>query len=156
MIILCTFFQAILVFIDYSFTNKISLFQLIIIIFIVYATTIGSSDIQRLDQFLQKKFKKTRTTFSENIYVYTKYRRKLFLIHTTTFLTIHLVWFLIDLNINKDLYNIKLLVFNEPFFTLPLFFKSNFFNIISYLWIIIYSFDLCTTLIYTTWQMRNK
>ncbi|WP_332697358.1 hypothetical protein [Halalkalibacter lacteus] len=154
-IILCTIFQALLAGINYYLTGKVSFFQVIIILFILYASTLGSSDFKRLDYYIQQKTKKYRglidtTVKKDDILAYVKYRQQLFFIHTTAIFIIHFVWFAIDFNTSNGLSGYRLFFLNE-WFQHPHqgFFNNLTFNIISYLWSIIYIFDLYIFLIYT-------
>lgn len=154
-IILCTISQAFLAGINYYFTGKVSFFQVVIILFIIYASTLGSSDFQRLDNYIQQKTKKYRKLndtvgIKNDIFAYVNYRQQLFFIHTTALFVIHFVWLAIDFNTANGLSGYSLDFFNE-WFQHPHqgFFNNPTFNIISYVWSIIYIFDLYTFLTYT-------
>lgn len=151
LIIFCNLFQGVLVGIDYYFTGKISLFQIVIILFIIYASTLGRSDFQRLDQYIQEKMaKQHRTTFKGDIYAYINNRRKRFYIHSLAFFATHFVWFFIDHQFIQELPNYvssgEILLYLVQ--VLP--------NVLSYLWSIVYLFDLSIFLIYTIWLIRNS
>ncbi len=152
-IILCTLFQALLVGIDFYFTGTISLFQVIIILFIIYASTLGSSDIQRLDQYLQHKIKKKRQIFNDDLYDYIYYKKQLFYIHTFAYISIHFIWLLIDSNLNINVTSILLFLYNQSYlYTIPNLFNNMLFNLLSYLWSIIYFFDISVVIFYSIWQ----
>lgn len=147
LIILCTLFQVVLACIDYYYTGKISLFQIIIILFVLYGTTMGNSDFKRIDQLIQRRFGKNQHTLSkediEDRSIYTSERSILIFIHTLTLIIIHCLWFLLDFFhpqqvINFSIQQIQLWfesphqgIFNEPFL-----------NVIYFIWYIIYGFDL--------------
>lgn len=51
---------ALLAFIDYQRTGEFSIYQILIIIMIVYAMTLGKTDINKLDVFIKRKVAKRR------------------------------------------------------------------------------------------------
>ncbi|WP_332631586.1 hypothetical protein [Halalkalibacter flavus] len=160
LIILCTLFQGLLAGINYYFTGKVSFFQIVIILFIIYASTLGSADFKRMDQYIQNKFEKHRKLLNtvekiDHLRPYIKFRRQLFFIHTIAFIAIHIAWFAIDINTSNSLPAYQLFYFNEwlqhPHQGL---FHSPVFNIISYMWSIVYLFDVYIFLIYTFLSYR--
>jgi hypothetical protein len=163
-IILCTLFQGLLAGVNYYFTGKVSFFQIVIILFIIYASTLGSADFKRMDQYIQNKFEKYRKLpntvgNSDNYKPYVKYRQQLFSIHTIAFFAIHSTWFAIDFNTANSLSGYQLFYFNEwlqhPHQGL---YHHPVFNIISYMWSIFYLIDLhiFLTLIFLSYrQLKN-
>ncbi|MFC0472963.1 hypothetical protein ACFFHM_21340 [Halalkalibacter kiskunsagensis] len=154
-IILCTIFQALLAGINYYFTGRVSVFQVVIILFIIYAATLGSSDFKRLDSYIQQKTKKYRQLkdaplHNDDIFSYAKYRQQLFFLHTIALIVIHLVWFALDFNTSGSLTDYRLF-FLSDWLQHPHqgFFNNPTFNIISYLWSIFYIIDLYIFLTYT-------
>jgi hypothetical protein len=162
-IILCNNFQALLAGIDYYFTGKVSFFQVVIILFIIYASTLGSSDFQRLDKYIQQKLNKYRGTLKtegeqdeiqaetqDDIRTYIKYRRQLFSIHTTAFVVLHFVWLVIDMSTTTVLSGYEVFFPNEWFHHPHQgYFHNPILNIISYVWSIVYVFDVYIFLIYS-------
>lgn len=156
LIIFCTIFQFGLVFIDYYITKHISLFQIIIILFIVYAMTLGSADIQRLDKYLLSKFTNHRSVMNEDLYSYVNYRKNLFLIHTIAIVFVHFIWLIADNSITLYLRELKVFMFTHTYLSeFPLLFNLHALNRLSFIWIIMYCFDLFIYLIYTSWQIKN-
>jgi hypothetical protein len=153
LIILCTIFQAFLAGVNYFFTGKVSFFQVVIILFIIYASTLGSSDFERIDKYLQQKFNKYRKLNSNeetpDSTTELNYRNGLFLFHTIAFSFMHLIWFCLDfLTMNYSFTHVFLF---QQWISHPHqgIFHNSAFNIISYLWSIIYIFDLCFFIIFT-------
>ncbi|WP_078552397.1 hypothetical protein [Bacillus alkalicellulosilyticus] len=152
----CNVFQALLVINNYLLTGTISLFQVIIILFILYGCTIGRSDFERLDAFLQQKYNGKRDTLNADFLSYVHYRKKLFLFHGCALLVTHLVWLMVD-----HYYFIasteKVFIFKETFFyMLPMIYHNSPLNILSYLWIIVFLFDTCIIFYYFIWQLKYK
>ncbi|GAE29788.1 hypothetical protein [Halalkalibacter hemicellulosilyticus] len=145
-ILLCTFFQAMLAGINYYYTGKVSFFQVLIILFILYGSTLGTSHFKNLDKFIQQRLSKNRhiRTSSDNDHrIDTDNYPTLFFMHTLFFIAIHWFWFSYDFYGHDQLANIS-------FQQIPMwiesphngFFSNPLFNIISYIWYIIYLFDL--------------
>ncbi|WP_227936123.1 hypothetical protein [Alkalihalobacillus deserti] len=161
LIVLCTIFQALLALVNYYFTGKVSFFQVVIIVFIIYASTLGKSDFERLDTYIQHKCKRYRK-FNEidgptdKVRTYIKDRQQLFFIHTTALFVIHFAWFMIDSKTSDR----KFFLFNE-WIQHPHqgFYNNPVFNIISYVWSIVYiidvSFFLSCILLWWIRQLRN-
>ncbi len=156
-IIIINLFQAFLVCIDYYFTGSVSFFQVFMILFIIYASTIGRSDFKRLDVLMKKRYIHLHRTQCSSLISEITYRLILFAIHTTVFFLLHIIWYRID--VTPGLPNIQLFLFHEwvnyphqGYYTNPLF------NIMSYIWKIIYVIDLCILVIYTATSFfyRNK
>ncbi|RSL34181.1 hypothetical protein D7Z54_06345 [Salibacterium salarium] len=141
-IILFTIFQGALAGIDYYITGKVSAFQVFIILFIVYTSTLGSSDFERIDLYIKQKIDKHHRTYNNDrspvqTDSYVKHKQLLFIVHTISFFGAHLFWFFIDSNaivffyVNEWLHHPHQGLFHHPFI-----------NIISYGWSIIYLIDL--------------
>lgn len=146
-ITLCTICQAFLAGVNYSFTGRVSFFQVVIILFIVYAITVGSADIERLDKYIQEIHQRyrqasERVTMQENFSIYIKHRQQLFFVHTIALVFIHFIWFAIDFNTANHLYGY--LFYFSDWLQHPdqVFFSNSYLNIISYVWSILYMFDL--------------
>ncbi|WP_100407803.1 hypothetical protein [Bacillus solitudinis] len=158
LIILCTFFQAVLAGVNYYFTGKVSFFQVVIILFILYASTIGSSDFERIEKYILQKFKRYRKRneideLKVDSITYLKARQWLFIIHTTTLFGVHFLWFMLDSKTSSS----RFLLFNE-WIQHPHqgFFNNQSFNIISYLWSIVYLIDLSCFLGYMLFWWINQ
>lgn len=171
-VILGNAFQFFLASIDYYFAGKVSFFQIVIILFVIYASTLGSSDFQRLDKYIKEKvmtWKKNRghvrgsitqifhVEEKEDIRAPRKYKKQLFFIHITTFIVIHFLWFIIDINESNDIAVNHLFLFIE-WIEYPHrgFFNNPFFNIMSYVWSIIFFFDLVVFLTSTFLDKLRK
>ncbi|RSL31956.1 hypothetical protein D7Z54_18430 [Salibacterium salarium] len=141
-IILFTIFQGLLAGINYLNTGQVSLLQVVIILFIIYAATLGSSDFERLDLYIKQKVNKYRhPNQSDRKYVdtsaYLKQRQLLFILHTTVFIGVHLLLFAFHFN-DFIFFYLREWV-QHPHQGL---FQHSLINIISYVWSIIYIFDL--------------
>ncbi len=133
---------------------KFRFFQIFIVLFITYATTLGKSDFQRLDQFIKEKIHATskridRITELEELRQYLPFRLNLFALHTIAFVLIHYFWLLLDVSVGDKWTNF-ITVYSSSWFQ-PItstFFGNSIFVIISYVWSIIYLFDLIVFLVY--------
>ncbi|KHF40192.1 hypothetical protein [Halalkalibacter okhensis] len=141
-------FQILLGGIDFYFTGEISFFQIVIVLFITYACTLGSSDFARLDRFIKRKFDRrskrhnrsdTQVELKEEL----TYRCLLLLLHTSAFGVMHMIWFVIDRfhyeNFTDFTYSIIGSWFgpiNYDLLASPLYFM------LSYTWSIVLLFDL--------------
>ncbi|MDC3418632.1 hypothetical protein [Aquibacillus salsiterrae] len=160
--IICNLFQLVIVWVDYYFTGTVSFLQMVIILFIIYATTLGSNDMKRIDSYIQKKINNKRNSRITSSKVrmdnktYILYKRNLFLLHTVAYFLFHLLWYIFDPN-TTGLPNYSLFFFNEwinypheGFYSLPIF------NIISYFWKIIYFFECIVMIFYSSWLIFDK
>ncbi|MFC0558333.1 hypothetical protein [Halalkalibacter alkalisediminis] len=147
-IVIINVFQIFLGWIDYYFTGEISFFQIVIVLFITYASTLGRSDFQRMDQFIKRKFNinsKRLDQFEgqEGWDRHLPYRFTLFFTHTFAFIMIHYIWFLLEKMTFNNLAEYTSLLasswfqsIDASFFSLSIYMKT------SYFWSIIYLFDL--------------
>jgi hypothetical protein len=148
-------FQILLGGIDFYYTGKISFFQIVIVLFITYASTLGSSDFQRLDKFIKDKMDPHRKYIDrlselDTLQVHLPYRQALFIAHTIAFLLFHYVWYLLDLEEKKSSLNdFSLTITSFWFQSIDLsFFNAPIYMMISYCWSMVYLYDLFVILVY--------
>ncbi|MDT8859741.1 hypothetical protein N0O92_05805 [Alkalihalobacillus sp. MEB130] len=147
-------FQIFLGGIDFYFTGEISFFQIVIVLFITYACTLGSSDFARLDQFIKKKFDRG----SRNVRVveekrefkkHVTYRYLLFAFHTGSFLGLHLIWYIVERNHFHGIAEYIVLLSKNWFEPVSyVLLENSLYFVISYVWILIYLFDLIVIMSY--------
>ncbi|WP_088102927.1 hypothetical protein [Halalkalibacter urbisdiaboli] len=151
-IIFCTLFQTLLVSINYYFTGSVSFFQAVILLFIVYAITLGSGDFQRLDNYIKRKFfiddrykYRIRRNRSDDERLFFHKRRQLFIIHLVAFSLFHTLWFIVNSSLFQPKPEMIIKTLTYPHLG---FFESPLLNIVSYIWRILFFFDLCINIIY--------
>lgn len=159
-IIICDLFQALLVGFDYYFTGKVSFFQIVTILFFIYASTLGSSDFKRLDAYIKQKYHNNQRILTASIIKHRKkintYRRYLFIAHSASFFLAHILWYITDSSLT-GFPNYHVFIFNEWIqYPHQGYYSNSAINIISYMWKIFYSFDVIVFLIYTFWQVKRK
>ncbi|WP_332629461.1 hypothetical protein [Halalkalibacter flavus] len=156
-------FQILLGGIDFYFTGEISFFQIVIVLFITYACTLGSSDFARLDQFIKRKFDRGRNTdhrTSEghaDVKKHITYRCSLFFYHTIAFCLIHIIWYMSDRSYFNHFQEYVYFITNSWFgvvdynlLTSPAYF------LLSYLWSMIYVFEAVVILTYAIVTILGK
>lgn len=153
-IIMINIFQIFLGCIDYYVTGEISFFQIVIVLFITYASTLGNADFKRLDQFIKKKINKYRMYIDQDeeleaLQSHIPYRMGLFFTHTIAFGFIHYIWFLFERDWFNSMIDFNLFIVRTWFQSIdPTFFTSSIYIMTSYVWSIIYLFDLFVFLVY--------
>jgi hypothetical protein len=155
LIVLINVFQIFLGIIDYYYTGKISFFQIVIVLFITYACTLGSSDFQRLDQYIKEKWSRgsginrTDLVHHEDIRLHMAYRKWLFFLHTTAFTIIHYLWFKLESSRYSTFGEFMKYVNNGWFQHIDqAFFTNSIYYMISYVWSMIYAFDFIVIFMY--------
>ncbi|WP_026700792.1 hypothetical protein [Salibacterium aidingense] len=155
LIILFTVFQAFLAGVNYYITGKVSFFQVVIILFIIYAGTLGSSNFERLDIYIQQWINNyLKSDKSDRIPVIPaidfKQENLIFGIHSIAFFGILLFWYAID---SHPLFAISIWL-QHPHLGL---FNNSIFNVISYVWCITYIFELFFYILNALiWWMRQN
>ncbi|GIQ71136.1 hypothetical protein DUZ99_12140 [Xylanibacillus composti] len=152
-ILACNLFQGLLVVVDFVHTGEISFFQVVIVLFFIYAFTLGKSDFALMDQYLKKKFKPPHRVVKEaSLLPYMRFRRKWMLGHTAAFLLLHSIWYAVDIG---TLVPPAGLFFFQDWIRLPHqgYFEIPQLNALSYFWKVMYYVDLLFFLLLSTiWQ----
>ncbi|GEM_PF-3119994 len=151
LILTCNLFQGLLVVIDFVHTGEVSFFQVVIVLFFIYAFTLGKSDFALVDLYLKKKFKPMHRNAKrdESLHPYIRFRSKWMLVHTAAFLLLHAGWYIVD--VGGILPPAGLFFFHE-WIRLPHqgYFEIPALNAMSYFWKVVYYMDLLFYLLITT------
>ncbi|WP_202079244.1 hypothetical protein [Caldalkalibacillus salinus] len=162
LVILGNGFQLFLGSVDYYFTGKVSFFQVFIILFIIYASTLGQADFKRLDRYIKQKvltwqnkrgwmrhemLEVIRPEPEAERLAYRKYRRQLLAIHILAYLVMHTLWFMIDVSVS---YGATTRFDIAEWMQHPHrgWFHDPFFNILSYVWSLFLIYDLAVPFTY--------
>lgn len=172
-VILSNVFQAFLAGVDIYYKGEVSIFQIVIIIFIFYAVTYGSKDFQKLDRFIRKKvstYKNKRTDarqisggFSspsnEEVRAYVKQRKVLFQMNLVAFIILHFIWTFIFANeMLQTMSLIENVYYWYEWAHHPLLgiYSIPTLNLVSYIWGIVLLFDLMTILVLSKLYKRSR
>lgn len=161
--------EAILAFIVYKQTGEFTTFQIVIIIFIIYAATFGISDFKRLDRYVKQKVskwrgidlltdkEKERIAYLKDPKVIARHARYWFYAHTVVFVISIIVLWVYDGNKDYSLfYFLKHLEwFNAPLASPQPFHNEMIRNVIQ-LWVIIYVVDSIINWSYTLFPSDQK
>ncbi|MFS0875031.1 hypothetical protein [Solibacillus isronensis] len=157
---------ALLAYFDYQRTGEFSIYQIIIVIIIVYAMTFGKSDFKKLDAFIKRWVAKRRgEPIDESIQPVKLYGKayalqewKQFAGHFVVFVLVH-IGFAIAVGFSDSLQQTPL---NELFGTWFDGEKSNFpfdnegINKFSHVWLLILAIDFVITLSYTLFPKKKS
>lgn len=137
-----TLFQAALAGIDYYQSGTVSFFQVFIVMFILYAFTLGHADFVRLDLFIKQKFNPDMIVARDGLEEHLSARWKLVLVHSVAFIVAHSLWYVLSYGW-EGFPNLAVYTFHE-WIDRPHegYFPSAGINSISYYWKLVYSFDL--------------
>ncbi|RRN69518.1 hypothetical protein EI200_16445 [Peribacillus simplex] len=155
-------------FMDYLKTGEFRSYQVIILIFIIYAFTYGKSDFRKLDAFVQKKVAKLKgeeiPVMDQRRELYGRERAqsewKQFLGHLLIYAIVHIVLIFVfglskqvgDINSLNQLFSIW---FEEKQAQFP--FDHSGFNNLSRIWTLVLAIDAAITLSYTIFpKAENK
>lgn len=148
--------------IDFYFTGEISFFQIVIVLFITYACTLGRSDFEKVDQYIKKKFDRNKNNFERrsqpvDLHSYLPYRFGSFLLHTVAFVFIHCLWFIVDRGVFNKFSDYMMAIGNSWFRAVDIeLLASPLYFLISYVWSLIYVFELIVILVYGFIIIRRK
>ncbi|CAM3649543.1 hypothetical protein [Mesobacillus zeae] len=154
-------------FMDYLNTGEFTRYQVIILIFLVYALTYGKTDFKRLDVFIQRKVAKWKgepvpeLTGPATLYgkAHARRERKSFSIHFLIFILVHIILFLLigpsdfasQIESSEQLLNAW---FSEKEAVFP--FEHSDANNFSRIWTIILVIDAVVSLSYTFFPKSEK
>jgi hypothetical protein len=155
---------AFLAFMDYRRTGEFSVFQIVILIFIVYALTFGKSDFMKLDLFIKRQVAKIRgeTIPASEMPVQrygldlALYEWKQFVGHLFIFALLHIVFaFAFGLADQFNTLQIEqwLSIINNDDNGLP--FNNEGINSVTKIWLIILIIDFVITLSYTVFPKKS-
>lgn len=162
-------FEALLAFIVYRETGEISTFQIVIVIFIIYASTFGISDFKRLDRYIKQKVGKWKgidllTKEEKDIIshlqdpkVIARRSRYWFYAHTVVIVIGLLIFW--TMYGNKDYSQLHFVMnlewFNDEDITPQPFLNDTIVNIVR-LWLIVYIVDSIINWSYTIFSNEKK
>lgn len=167
--ILCIFLEAGLAILIYGKTGEISVFQIVIGFFVVYACTLGISDFRKLDRYIKSYVGNWRgvnllteediqkTEAAEDPVVIARKSRKWWYVHTSLFIIAHAIfWIVYGNHTNGFIYYIKDLswwgengIENGPFINTVI-------AQISKLWILVFAIDTIIAWSYTLFPKKTK
>lgn len=151
-----TLFQAALAGIDYYQSGTVSFFQVFIVMFILYAFTLGHADFVRLDLFIKQRFNPGMIIHRDGLEEHLAARWKLVLVHSIAYILMHTLWYVMTYGYS-GFPNFSIYLFHE-WIDRPHegYFESAGLNSISYYWKLVYSFDLAFFLFACTlWVIRH-
>lgn len=156
---------AFLAYLDYQRTGKFSSYQIIIIVIIVYAMTLGKSDFKKLDYFVKRQVAKIKGESFDNSdkpkqyfgYAYALIEWKQFTIHLIIFLLVHIGFYIAfgfsDIVSQISMSEVFTEWFNKDNTFLP--FNNEGVNNFSRVWLLILLIDFAITLSYTIFPKRG-
>lgn len=156
---------AFLAYSDYQRTGEFSVYQIIIVIFIVYAMTFGKTDFKKLDFFIKRqvaKYKGESLTALKNPIqhyglAYALIEWKQFVVHVFVFAIVHIIFF-ITFGLSDALFDISKenwfgSWFNKETSTVP--FNHESINKFSQVWLLVLLIDFAITLSYTIFPKKQ-
>lgn len=167
--IFCIVLEALLAWLIYQETREIDTFQIVIVVFIVYAFTFGISDFKKLDRFIKKHIGKWRgvellseedkwkMAKAKNPQVIARKNRRWWYAHTAVFITVHyFFWQLYGSQEHDLIYYLQDVSWfgEENFVNAP--FKGEVINAVSRLWIIVFAIDTIVSWSYTLFPDKPK
>ena len=155
---------AFLAFSDYQRTGEFSMYQIIIVIFIVYAMTFGKSDFKKLDFFIKRQVAKFKGESLETLQnpiqhyglAYAIIEWKQFVGHLFVFVILHVIFFM-AFGLSDSLTTIPKenwfgSWFNKETSTVP--FNHEGINQFSRVWLLVLLIDFVITLSYTIFPKK--
>ncbi|MBM7666996.1 hypothetical protein JOC25_003523 [Solibacillus kalamii] len=157
---------ALLAYLDYQRTGEFSIYQIIIVIIIVYAMTFGKSDFKKLDAFIKRWVAKKRgEPIDESLQpvklygkAYALHEWKQFAGHFVVFIIVH-IGFAIAVGFSDSLQQMALndffgMWFDDDNSNFP--FKNEGINKFSQVWLLILAIDFVITLSYTLFPKKKS
>ena len=157
---------ALLAYFDYQRTGEFSIYQIIIVIIIVYAMTFGKSDFKKLDAFIKRWVAKKRgEPINESLHPVKLYGKayalkewKQFAGHFVVFVLVH-IGFAIGVGFSDSLQQTPLndlfgMWFDDENGKFP--FNNEGFNKFSQVWLLILAIDFVITLSYTLFPKKKS
>lgn len=167
--ILCIILEVIIAWFVYQEAGEIDTFQIVIVIFVVYAFTFGIADFKKLDRFIKKHVGKRRgldllseedkwkMAEGKDPKLIARKNRRWWYVHAAVFITVHFIfWQLYGNQEHGLIYYLEDLSWfgEEDFINAP--FTGEMINAVSRLWIIVFVVDMIISWSHTLFPANSK